>query len=647
MNKYYKALYLLVVLGCSYATHATVVLPVLFQSNMVLQRDKLCAIWGTADKSEKIAILFNNNSCKTIAGKDGKWKVILPAQNAGGPYQLTVSGSNTIVLNNVLFGDVWVCGGQSNMQFRVNEVAQKEVDSARNSNPNIRIFSAGIGTDYTPQDTLKSGGWKTVSLESIQGFSAVAYFFGRYVQEHMNIPIGLISDNLGATSVEEWMSNEALHQFPQFDSYYNTYLAPGKSFAQMKQNFEKTKSAWEKQYYLVNDPGLEQQWYKPETNTSDWKTMNLPAYWEDKGLPVYDGSVWFRKSFDLPANQKGDYHFGYGPVDDYDIAWVNGVKVGETYGNQNLRGYTAPDSILKPKNNVLVVRAFDAGGKGGLYNMFWNQNWAGDWLYKPGVKIKASDFKRPLMPNAYIFGSPAILYNANIAPITQLAIKGVIWYQGEGNSGRAKEYNDLFPAMIKDWRKQFKQGDFPFLFVQLANYNSDQSADWPALREAQASALSLPNTGIATAIDIGEANDIHPKNKQDVGKRLGLAALKVAYHQDTTHLSPMFKSSETTGDSLVVYFDDSVLTKDRYGYIRGFKIAGKDSVFHWAKAYIRDDNAVVVYSDLVTAPTAVRYAWDNDPGALDLYNKEGLPVLPFRTDNYRGITAGKKFSVME
>lgn len=643
----YKVLYLLLFLGCSGMAKANIHLSALFQSNMVLQRDKPCSIWGTAAKGEKISLLFNNNIYKTSAGKDGKWKITLPAQPAGGPYQISISGNNTIALNNVLFGDVWVCSGQSNMQFAVREALPKEVDTARDSNPNIRIFTASIATDYVPQDTLKGGEWKMASIENIQNFSAVAFFFGRYVQEHTGVPIGLISDNLGATAVEEWMSNEAIHQFPQFDAYYNRYIAPGKSMSTMKADFEKQKSAWEKQYYLVNDPGLDKHWYKPDTDTSGWQTMDLPGYWEDKGLPDYDGSVWFRKTFDLPPNFKGNFHFGVGPVDDYDIAWVNGVKVGETYGNFNLRGYSVPDSILKPTGNVLVVRAFDAGNKGGMYNMFWDQRWAGKWLYKPGVKINAAAFKRPLVPNAYIFGSPTILYNGNIAPLTQLAVKGFIWYQGEGNSSRAEEYKALFPAMIQDWRKQFNQGNLPFLFVQLANYNAEPGADWAALREAQASALALPNTGIATAIDIGEANDIHPKNKQDVGKRLGLAALKVAYEKDTTHVSPMFTSMDKIGDSIIVYFNDTLLTKDKYGYVHDFQVAGADSVFHWAKAYIRNGNAVVVYSDKVRVPIAVRYAWANNPEDLDLYNKEGLPALPFRTDDWKGITSGKTFSYTE
>ena len=405
-----------------------------------------------------------------------------------------------------------------------------------------------------------------------------------YLEEHNKIPVGLISDNLGGTAVEEWMSKEAVHAFPQFDGYYNQYLSANKSFGQINTEFNKSKAQWYKQYYSTDDPGVQQEWFKNSTDTTDWKPMNLPSYWEAAGLPDYDGSVWFKRTFDLPAdyNHKS-YHINLGEIDDYDIVWVNGIKVGEGFGNLNMRQYDVPDSVLQPKNNVMTVRVFDAGNKGGMYNFYWYTTLTGRWLYKPGQKINRSTFTKPLVVNTDTYGSPTILYNGNIAPLTGLAIKGVIWYQGEANAGRAEEYKQLFPAMIQDWRKQFKQGDIPFFFVQLANWRDEdatpQNSDWAELREAQASALSLPNTGMASAIDIGEAGDIHPKNKLEVGKRLALAALKVAYGEDSTHTHPMYQSMKTANDSIVVELTDAVVSNDKYGYVRGFSIAGKDSVF--------------------------------------------------------------------
>ncbi|ANH83070.1 hypothetical protein A8C56_20635 [Niabella ginsenosidivorans] len=645
--RYTLALFLLL---ASSAARADIKLPVLFQNNMVLQRDKPCTIWGTADKGEVVTLTFNNTTYRTTA-VNGKWKITLPAQPAGGPYRILINGKNTIALDNVLFGDVWICSGQSNMQFSVRE-AIPQPDSSACNNPHIRLFTAGTGMDFVPQDTLKGGSWKTATAKEAKNFTAVGFFFGSYLQQHLNVPIGLISDNLGATAIEEWMSNEAIHQFPQFDGFYNRYIAPDKSMKQITDDFEKIKSSWNKNYYLKDDPGLIQQWFRPETATSDWKPMNQPSHWEDNELKDYDGSVWFRKSYDsLPRDLLGQANISLGQVDDYNICWVNGVKVGEGYGNMNLYTYKIPDSIIQPKNNVAVVRVFDAGGKGGMYNMFWSPFWAGEWKYKKGVQIDAAKFKRPLFANAYIFGTPTILYNANIAPLTPLSIKGFIWYQGEANTGRAEEYKQLLPAMIRDWRKQFDQGNLPFLIVQLPNLGKEpeqpESNDWAELREAQAAALSLPNTGMAITIDVGEATNLHPHNKLAVGNRLGMTALSLVYGADSIAVSPQYKSMQVVGDSILVTFDQNIRTKDKYGYIRGFAICGSDHVFHWAKAAVKNNNTVIVYSSAVSSPVAVRYLWSGEPGVIDLYNRNNLPVAPFRTDTLPLTTAGKKFSYAE
>ncbi len=618
---------------------------------MVLQRDKPYSIWGKSDKGEKVSLSFNGHIHTATSDKSGNWLITLPSQPAGGPYTITLSATNIIVLDNVLFGDVWLCGGQSNMQFKVGEMNNKTVDTSRYNNAQIRIITIPTATDYVPQDTVKGGTWQVATAANVQDFSAVGFFFGEYVNQHINVPIGLISDNLGGTAVETWMSPAAVKQFPQFAGFYNNNIAPGKSFKQLQDAFDKYKPEWNKKYYLSKDPGLTQQWYLPQTDTADWKQTKVLSYWEDNILSNYDGSVWFRRSFSLPANYDGKgVGLGFGTIDDYVMIWVNGKKIAEGYGNLNIQGFSAPDSVLQKGSNTLVLRIFDAGNKGGVPGFWWFPQWTTDtWLYKPGVAIDAAKFVKPAIPNANLTGSPTILYNANIAPVTKLAIKGVIWYQGESNADRADEYKQIFPAFIQDWRTQFHQGDFPFLFVQLANYDNNNNPDgltYAELREAQASALSLPNTGIATAIDIGEAKDIHPKNKIDVGKRLGIASMKVAYGQDTTHLSPMFKSYQTSSDSILIQVTEPVITKDKYGYIRGFSIAGSDSIFHLAKAYLHN-GLITVYSAAVSHPAAVRYAWANNPGDLDLYSKEGLPLLPFRTDNWREVTAGRTFTYTE
>lgn len=616
---------------------------------MVLQREMPCKIWGWADKGEQIVLTIEGVAYKTKTAKDGSWMIVLPQHAAGGPFDIVIKGNNSIELKNILYGDLWICGGQSNMQFHVSEVAQKEADAKRDNNNNIRIFTAGLAADYVPQDTLSGGQWSICDTNSIQGFSAVAFYFGRHLQENLQMPIGLISDNLGATSVETWMSADGLQAFPQFKTYYDQYLAPKKSFKELTAAFEKAKPEWEKKYYHANDPGMTQQWYDPATDISDWKDIDVPGYWNTDDLKNFDGSLWMRRNFDLSADFKGkSFRISLGQLDDYDITWVNGHKVGETFGNYNWRNYDVPDSILKPTNNVVVVRVFDAGNKGGIYNMFWDPRLASKWKYKKGASINAADFQKPVIVNNYIFGTPALLYNGCIAPLTNLSIKGVIWYQGEANAGRAEEYKSLFPAFIKDWRKQFKQDSLPFLFVQLANFMGEPqqpgNSEWAELRDAQASALSLPNTGMATAIDIGEANDIHPKNKKDVGVRLALAALKNIYHYDSAYTSAMYDKMEIKNDSIIISFKDNpeLIVRNKYGYVYGFAIAGVDDVFHWARAYIRN-NKVIVYSPDVSSPNAARYAWADNPGELNLYTAKGLPVTPFRTDGLPLSTAGKTF----
>ena len=640
------------ILAIAFHASADVKLPLIFQSNMVVQRGKPIPVWGSADPNEKIELSMNGQSIKVTANKKGKFRAEFSALPAGGPYNIVIIGKNTITLQDVMVGDVWICGGQSNMQWNVSQTGYQEADSNFLRTADVRMFTVQVDTDYMPRDDIKGGEWKKLSTDNINSFSAVAYHFGKFLHKELNVPIGLISDNLGATAVETWMSNEALRQFPQFEQMIGPIVKDGKSFAQLHSSFEKVKKDWDKHYY--KGTGFEEEWFKPETGVNDWKPIKASGNtWEQvEDLATYDGAVWFRTTFDLPQNFSGEsFPISLMQIDDYDIAWVNGHKIGETYGRHNHRNYSVPSNILKEKGNVLVIRVYDNGGIGGFTTSeFWgNPILWGDWLYKKDESLNLEKARKPNLPNATPFSSPGVLYNANIAPLTSFPITGAIWYQGESNADRAYEYRELFPAMIKDWRKQWKQGDFPFLFVQLANYEAEsehpKQSDWAELREAQWMTLSLPNTGMATAIDIGEANDIHPKNKEDVGKRLGLAALKIAYGKDTVYSGPTFKSMKVEGGNAIIEFDNlgtGLTTKDKYGYVRGFQMAGADKKFHWAKATI-EGNTVIVTCSKVSAPVAVRYAGDNNPGPLDLYNKEQLPAVPFRTDRWDGGTINKVF----
>jgi sialate O-acetylesterase len=633
-------------------SYAAIRLPKLFTDHMVLQRDAQVPVWGWASPGETVSVKMGGQILKTKADKQGNWQVKLAAQAAGGPFELSIIGTNTITLKDVMVGDVWLCGGQSNMQWALSWLNFQGVDTAHADNPHLRLFTVAIDLDYLPKNDIKGGQWQVASMKTLGPFSAVGYFFGNYLQKHLNVPIGLISSNLGATSIETWMSNGALKQFPQFKETVGEMEASGKNFEQLYEDLKLFRNNWDEGYYLKNDPGIAGNWQDPATDVSDWKTMEIPNLWEDAGLPDFDGSVWFRKEFDLPAGFKSDtFNIALNQIDDYDIAWVNGHKIGEGFGSRNWRNYYFPANILKPKGNVLVVRIFDTGGKGGMYsNAFWgNPILNGTWKYKPGVKIDGSKFPKPTVPNGSFFTHPGLLYNGSIAPLQPFAIKGAIWYQGESNENRAVEYAGLLPAMIKDWRAHWGQGDFPFLVVQLANHHPepDKPGDspWAELREAQMAALTLPNTAVAAAIDIGEADDIHPKNKLEVGRRLALAARKVAYGEDIAHTGPVYQSMKIEGDHIRITFKPTggdLVSKDKYGHVKGFSIAGEDKQFHWAVAYL-DGNEVVVFSPKVKNPVAVRYAWADNPGPLDLYNEAGLPALPFRTDDWLLSTAGKVF----
>ena len=636
-------------------TRADVSLPKLFTDHAVLQRDVSVPVWGWASPGEAVAVSIAGQTLKTKAGKNGDWQVRLSPHPAGGPFELKVSGKNTLTVQDIYFGEVWLCGGQSNMQWTVSQTGYQP-ETLRDELPQIRLFNVHVDLDYLPKKDVKGGEWRTASVSTVGQFSAVAYFFGRYLHEQYKVPVGLINSNLGATSIETWMSAGALREFPQFAPTIAQNLKTGKNFEQLYADLVVFRRKWDADFYFKNDPGITGNWQDPATDVSDWNMMNIPNLWEDAGLPDYDGSVWFRKEFDLPQGFQGEtFNIALNQIDDYDIAWVNGMKIGESFGSRNWRNYFFPSSILKPKGNVLVVRIFDAGGKGGLYsNAFWgNPILNGTWKFKPGVRIDAATFPKPAVPNGSFFTHPSLLYNGSIAPLQPYAIKGAIWYQGESNAERAVEYAGLLPAMIRDWRQQWGQGDFPFLVVQLANHHPEPAQPgetaWAELREAQMAALTLPNTAIACAIDIGEADDIHPKNKLDVGIRLGIAARRVAYGETLVHSGPVFQSMRIEGDKIRIAFTSAgggLVGRDKYGFLRGFSIAGADKQFHWALAYI-EGNQVAVFSPKVKQPLAVRYAWADNPGPLDLYIAEGLPALPFRTDEWPVSTAGKVFEFDE
>jgi sialate O-acetylesterase len=481
--------------------------------------------------------------------------------------------------------------------------------------------------------------WMVCDKTNAATFSAIGYYFGKFLNSHLNVPIGLISSNWGGTDIETWMCLETMYADPDYKKAVEEMK--GKDFQALQTQAERNAIKWNDSV-TNSDPGMLSKWYLPTTQLNDWKQIDAPVLWESAGYPAMDGVAWYSKEIELTEDEiKSQATLSLGPIDDIDETYINGQLVGRTERYDTPRQYTIKPGILKSGKNRIAIRVIDNGGGGGIWgnvSQMYLQlgnvktSLAGKWLFKVGIDLPAQ--QNAQSPNSY----PSLLYNAMIHPLLNYGIKGVIWYQGENNAGKAIKYQSLFPTMISDWRKAWKQGDFPFLFVQLANYMAPSDvpgpSSWAELREAQAMTLSVNHTGMATIIDIGEANDIHPRNKYDVGYRLFLAARKTAYGETLVYSGPTYKTMQVEGNKAIIEFDNiggGLIAKDKYGYVKGFAIAGDDKVFHWAQAYI-ENNRVVVYSEKVNKPVTIRYAWANNPDDVNLYNKEMLPAVPFRTD---------------
>lgn len=638
---------------------AKIVLPSVFSDNMVLQQKTNAAIWGKTDprKAVKITVSWNKVNYGAIADASGNWKIKVATPAYGGPYTVSISDGETVTLNNVLIGDVWVCSGQSNMEMPLagwGKILHSEKEIADAKFPNIRLLQADHVTSNEPLSDAKvaNGGWQECNPKYIAEFSSTAYFFARQVYEKTKIPIGLIHTSWGGTIAEAWTSAESLRKMTDFSAAVDKIQSTVKNPSPL--SYEEKVKNWVKST-TEKDSGYQNGQAKwAVADAGSWKSMTLPTLWEDAALKNFDGIVWFTRKINIPENwKKNGVKLSLGTIDDNDITFVNGIKVGETEGYNLGRTYNLPADLLKTGENTITVRVFDSGGGGGLYGEAKDLNLTnangeqitltGDWHYKVGLDFKNVD-ARPYEENGP--NRPTVLYNAMIHPYIQFAIKGAIWYQGESNADRAYQYRELFPTMIKDWRQKWGQGDFPFYFVQLANFMQvdQQPAEsaWAELREAQLKTTALPNTGMATIIDIGDAKDIHPKNKQEVGQRLGLIALAKTYGQKINYSGPVYQAQKVEGKQITLTFTPSESgLKARDGEeLKGFAIAGADKKFYWAKATIKG-NQILVSSNEVANPVAVRYAWGNNP-VCNLVSNDGLPASPFRTDNWPGVTVGKK-----
>ncbi len=635
----------------------------LFGDNMVLQTGREIPVWGTADPKEEVTVSLNGKSASVKAGEDGKWLVKLPAMEVGGPYELTVAAGNNIVYKNVMIGEVWLCSGQSNMAFTLSSARNAEDEIAAAEYPNIRGFTVPRKTSQTPLDDLEGGGWETCSPKTAGRFTAVGYFFARAVHLETKVPVGLIHSSWGGTLAEAWTSSSTL----QGDPDYTEILKRGEAILAEAKNPEVNfaQKLEERKKKLAELAALEADFESAakltaiELDDAGWKEITFPSAWEKAGLPGLDGMVFFRKTIEVSPEDAGkDMVLNLGPIDEIDVTWFNGELVGVS-GNFGVldqsqwnvaRHYPVPGKFVKAGKNVITVRVIDVAGEGGLWGGPAAKMQteiqggksiplAGKWKYQVALDVPA-DVRKPGVHNV-----ASALYNGMINPLIPYAIRGAIWYQGESNAGRAYQYRKLFPDMIKDWRGRWNQGDFPFYFVQLANFtkrqeNPDEST-WAELREAQTLTLSQPHTGMAVIIDIGAADDIHPKNKQDVGLRLALWALAKDYGKELVYSSPMYDTMKTEGASIRLSFKNVGEGLSVKGdEAKGFAIAGADKKFVWAKAKL-EGNDVIVSAEEVKEPVAVRYAWGNNP-ECNLYNSAGLPACPFRTDDWPGRTINGK-----
>jgi sialate O-acetylesterase len=625
---------------------ASVRLPALISDGMILQRDQKISVWGWAKPGEQVTVTFNQRSCHINAGPAGTWKTVLPAHQAGGPYIMTITGENQLVIRDILFGDVWLCSGQSNMEYilKRSQVLYAN-DIAQADNPQIRQFAVKLDWSYTAKDNVAPAKWQAATPTSVLNFSAAAYFFAKALYAKYHIPIGLINSSYGGTPIESWMSEDAIKKFPGLLTEYKTYQDTAKVnllLRAYKANTTKWYADLKKQDAGINHANGTPLWVNDTTQQQNWQPIQVPGFWEDQGLSKIDGIVWYRKEINISAALAGkDALLNLGFIHQEDSTYFNGKIIGNTTSQYLERRYRVPGELIKAGKSIITVRILNKEGNGGflkdkiyILNIGSSIPLAGQWQYRLGASVP------PLQTTGQIQFSrePAVLYNSMIAPLVQYRIKGVLWYQGEANTSEPQRYATLFASLIQDWRKQWGQETLPFIYAQLANYmpvnNAPGNSRWAQLREAQSQTLKIPKTGMAVLHDTGEWNDVHPTRKKEAGERLALAAQHVAYREELVYSGPVYKAAKIKGQRIIISFKknrSNLIAKG--GALTHFAIASTDGKFVWAKAEIVGGK-IVVWNNEVLHPVAVRYAWADNPAGANLYNAAGLPASSFRTDEW-------------
>lgn len=624
----------------------------LFSDGMILQREAAVPVWGKALPGAEITVSFAGQSKSVKVAPDGSWTLKLEALKASkNPAEMQISGDGELRIKNVLVGEVWLCSGQSNMEMALKKTERGAEEAASASNPCLRAFTMTKNWSFTPTKNYK-GRWAEASAKTVPDWSALAYYYGKKLNKELDLPVGLIFSYWSGTTAQAWTPLDALSSVPllaKFELEYKKNLEKYSPESDKKDNLSPALRAAfaaesSKRFPDPGNMGEKLGWQNPAESTVDWTPVDVPPGWlEDRN--IY-GSVWFRKDIEIPSAWAGKkLKLNLDVMDDFDVSYFNGVKVGETGKETDSwwltpRHYNVPEGLAKAGKNTIAVRIFNDYGFGGFTgeaSSMTLENEAGETIPLAGVWYRKIELAIKSFPpvKASPANTPSVLYNGMINPLLPYAIKGVVWYQGESNAGAAKEYKVLLPTLIKAWREKWNQGDFPFYIVQLANFMQQKERPGESalaeLREAQASALSLPKTGLAVTIDIGEADDIHYRNKRDAGERLALLPLALDYGLKIEYSGPVMKSCVKEKNAVRVSFNHAEKGLSVKGdSLKGFVLGFADGTLVFADAKL-EGSTVFVSSPLVKDPVSIRYGWADNPGS-NLYNSEGLPALPFRTE---------------
>jgi len=686
------ATHCLIVLAIAVApVSAQVTLPCLFADHMILQRANHVPVWGKASAGEHVQVTLGTAHGEVIADQDGRWRAYLDLANqANGPFQLAIQAKNRINLSDVLVGEVWLAGGQSNMEVGLAGTIGYEKEVATSENQNLREFKVKKSGSATPEDNC-TGSWSVASPQTSGSFSAVDYYFGKVLQHALKVPVGLINSSYGGTSLEPWMSPELIQQLPLIKENAQQLMQASASYPERVKQYHLDYDAWQAKYHREDKP-LKSLATPPDMSPDHTAKVVLPGDITGGDTTLANGgAVWISRTVELPEISAGvSIKFHEGKIRDFDQLYWNDVRVGYTTATESnsihssnhseeARRYDIPGGLVKAGKNRVTIRVFNPVAPPLMVEIpridSGDIPLNGPWQMKvdfvePAIDAVGRNTFPHIPADAPAEGSvPAYLFNAMIHPLIPYSMRGVIWYQGESNVGRGYEYRNTFPALIQDWRKQWGLGAIPFYFCQIANFQAHpsqpQESKMAELRESQSLALSLPNTGEVITIDVGEETEIHYRDKQSVGLRLARLAIAKTYHGNVPWSGPVYDHQKIEGNSIRIFFDHAegglvahtipstyklrssfdksvpLVRPSPSSQLEGFAICGSDRKWHWANAKI-DGKTVVVSSPDVQAPIAVRYAWADNP-ITNLYNAAELPATPFRTDDFPLITQDKHY----